>query len=248
MLTLPGREFFGGLETDGRKDVVVSVFGFSYSRTNEPNWEVETSIEWKPSPNVSISAGPYFNRDRTQSQYVGAFDDPLATATFGTRYSFAVLDQTTVGANLRVNWTFSPQLSLQLFMQPLISAGDYHDFKEFKKPRTYDFMRYGDEGSTLNEIRDSQGNLTGYQADPDGAGPAAPFTFSNPDFNFTSIRGNAVLRWEYRPGSTLYLVWTRSSSGNLNDGRFRFGRSFDRLFEGEADNIFMLKFNYWFSL
>ncbi|HLA69544.1 MAG TPA: DUF5916 domain-containing protein, partial [Bacteroidota bacterium] len=248
MLTLPGREFFGGLETDSRKDVVVSLSVFSYSRTNEPSWGIDASIEWKPSPNVSISAGPYFNRDRSATQYVGAFDDPLATATYGKRYAFAVLDQTTVGASLRVNWTFTPQLSLQLFMQPLISAGDFHDFKEFKKPRTYDFMRYGDEGSTLAEIRDAEGNLTEYQADPDGSGTAAPITFANPDFNFTSIRGNAVLRWEYRPGSTLYLVWTRSSSGYLNDGRFRFGRSFDQLFEGSADNILMLKFNYWFSL
>lgn len=248
MLTLPGREFFMGIESDDRKDIVVSVNGFSYNRTNEPSFSLETSIEWKPSPNVSISAGPYFNRDRSQAQYVDTFADPLATETYGARYVFAVLDQTTVGASLRLNWTFTPQLSLQLFMQPLISAGDYHDFKEFKKPRTFDFTRYGEAGTTLTEVRDADGNLTDYQADPDGPGPASSLSFANPDFNITSIRGNAVLRWEYRPGSTIYLVWTRSSSGYLNDGRFRFGKSFDRLFDGDADNIFMLKFNYWFSL
>ncbi len=248
MLTLPGREFFGGIETDSRKDVVVNVFFFSYSRSHEPSWGLEANVEWKPAPNVSVSAGPYFNRDRSSAQYVGAFVDPLAVQTFGTRYAFAVLDQTTVGANLRLNWTFSPRLSFQLFVQPLISAGDYHDFKEFLRPRSFDFKRYGEDGSTLTEILDPEGRVKEYQADPDGAGAAPPLTISNPDFNYTSIRGNAVLRWEYRPGSTLFLVWTRSSSAYLNDGRFRFGHSFDRLFEGSADNIFMLKFNYWFSL
>jgi len=100
-----------------------------------------------------------------------------------------------------------------------------------------------------------RGKLLGYDAasqtftaDPDDVGPAAPFTFRNPDFNFKSLRGNAVLRWEYRPGSTLYLVWTQSRSDFENTGEFKFNDSMSRLFEAKPDNILMLKFTYWWSI
>jgi hypothetical protein len=248
MLTLPGWELWTELGTDSRKDLVASVFAFVYRRSHEPSWQVEASIEYKPAPNISVTAGPYFGRDRTMAQYVTSVSDPLATATFGKRYVFATLDQTSVGASLRLNWTFTPQLSLQVFMQPLISAGDYHTLKEFSAPRTFNFLRYGTEGSTLAEAFNADGTVSEYQADPDGSGPAPAFTIQNPDFNITSIRGNAVLRWEYQPGSTLYLVWTRSSFGYVPEGSFNFSRAFDRMIDRQTDNIFMVKFTYWLTL
>lgn len=248
MLMLPGREIWTEIGTDSRKDIVVSLFSFAYSRTNEPTWQVQANIEYKPVPNISVSAGPYFGRDRTMAQYVNAIPDPLATATYGKRYVFATLDQTSVGANLRLNWTFTPRLSLQVFLQPLISVGDYHNFREFKAPRTFNFLKYGTEGSTMSEVLNPDGSVSEYQVDPDGGGSAPGFAISNPDFNITSIRGNAVLRWEYRPGSTLYLVWTRSSFGYSPDGRFNFGRAFDKMIDTQTDNIFMAKFTYWFSM
>ena len=249
MLTLPGWELWTEFGTDTRKDLVASVFAFTYNRSNEPSWQVEASIEYKPAPNISVTAGPYFGRDRTMAQYVSTIPDPLATATYGKRYVFATLDQTSVGASLRLNWTFTPQLSLQVFMQPLISVGDYHTLKEFKTPRTFNFLRYGAEGSTLTEVQNPDGSVAQYQADPDGpGGPAPGFAIQNPDFNITSLRGNAVLRWEYRPGSTLYLVWTRSSFGYVPDGSFNFGRAFDRMVDTQTDNIFMVKFTYWLAL
>jgi hypothetical protein len=83
--------------------------------------------------------------------------------------------------------------------------------------------------------------------DADGSGPSQPYSFSNPDFNFKSLRGNAVLRWEYRPGSALYLVWTQSRSDNENFGDFQFNHSITRLWSARPDNIFMVKFTYWWS-
>ena len=247
MIQLPGREYDFGVESDDRKSVVLSLDAYSYFRTNEPSWSVNANVEWKPAPNISFQIGPSFGRDRTQAQYVTTVTDPTAVATYGSRYVFATLDQVTVSANIRLNWTFTPQLSLQLFMQPLISSGDYHNFRELSTPKTFNFLQYGRDGSTLSKTVDAGGTITDYTFDPDGSGPASSFTVSNPDFNITSLRANAVLRWEYRPGSTLYLVWTRSSSGYVNDGTFRFGRSFDRLVQATPDNIFMLKFTYWFS-
>ena len=87
-----------------------------------------------------------------------------------------------------------------------------------------------------------------YEIDPDGSGPAQSFSFDNPAFSYKSLRGNAVLRWEYHPGSTLYLVWTQSRWDDALEEPFSFRRSFCRLSDAEADNILMLKATYWWSL
>jgi len=80
--------------------------------------------------------------------------------------------------------------------------------------------------------------------DPDGAGPAAP---STRDFNFKSLRGNAVFRWEYRSGSTLYLVWTQERSDVEFSSDFNVGPSFRRLVSADADNIFLAKVTYYLN-
>jgi len=84
-----------------------------------------------------------------------------------------------------------------------------------------------------------------YRIDPDGSGPASAIEFENPDFNFKSLRGKAVLRWEYYPGSTLYVVWTQTRSDSEPHGEFRFRHSLGRLLDAKADNIFMVKLSYW---
>ena len=87
-----------------------------------------------------------------------------------------------------------------------------------------------------------------YGVDPDGAGPAAAFSVDAEDFNTPSLRGNAVLRWEYRPGSTLFVVWQQRRSGTMPYGDFDFSRDTRSIFDARADNVFVLKFNYWLNL
>ncbi len=121
--------------------------------------------------------------------------------------------------------------------QPLISAGDYHDFKELARPKSYLFNHYGQGVSTFSE--------TTFVADPDGPGPAEPIQLPNPNFNFKSLRANAVWRWEYRPGSTFYAVWTQSRSDTESDGAFRLSHSLGRLWDTKGDNIFLVKLTFW---
>ena len=90
-------------------------------------------------------------------------------------------------------------------------------------------------------------SLNSYEVDPDGPGPADVLTFGKPDFNFKSLRGNAVLRWEYMAGSTLYFVWTQSRSDFEDDGDFNFGASMGRMLQAPAENIFMVKLTYWWN-
>jgi hypothetical protein len=182
------------------------------------------------------------------AQWVGSYADPAATRTFGTRYVFADFNQTELSANIRLDWTFTPELSLQLFAQPLISSGDYTNLKSFLAPRTFDFQVYGTQGSTVKIVRNGTDGISGYEVDADGPGPATAHAFGNPDFSFKSLRGNAVLRWEFRPGSALYLVWTQSRSDSEMMGEFQFNRSFSRLWQAKPDNIFMLKFTYWWPM
>jgi len=231
------------LRSDARKSLVFGV-GFErsdYQKDADRSWEIETEIEWKPSSSLSLAFTPAFRRSFTAAQYVGTFEDPTASATFDNRYVFASLQQTTLSGGLRLNWVFTPKLSLQLYAQPLIASGDYTDYKELARPRSYDFNVYGQSGSSTFDP-------TTFAADPDGpGGPAQPLEIGNQNFNFRSLRGNAVLRWEYMPGSTLYLVWTQSRTDDEAIGDFRFGRSFRRLFSAKADNIFAIKMTYWWN-
>jgi hypothetical protein len=248
MLSPIGWEIDYSFSSDSRKPLMVGVYGYTYQGGGGEQYQSEIDLQIKPSPNILLTVGPSLRRNITQAQWVGSYVDPTATQTFGSRYVFADLNQTTLSANIRLNWTFTPQLSLQLFMQPLISSGAYRNFKEFLEPGTFNFRVYGKDGSTIKEQRDGAGVASSFEVDADGAGPSQPYSFSNPDFNFKSLRGNAVLRWEYRPGSTLYLVWTQSRSDSEMLGDFEFNRSMDRLWSARPDNIFMVKFTYWWSI
>lgn len=137
-----------------------------------------------------------------------------------------------------MNWTFNPKLTFQLYLQPFLAVGKYSKFKELAKPRTYDFNVFGEGNSRIDFENGS------YTVDPDGDGIASPFSFFNPDFNFKSLRGTAVLRWEYLPGSVIYFVWTQTRANYDYPGEFNFRRDFDILLRASADNIFLIKFVY----
>jgi len=225
--------------SDTRKDWVVSFGGGTYQGKPSYQWYVNAGLEIRPLANISFTLSPQFERVFEYAQYVDTYDDLLASHTYGKRYVFGELDQKTLSASLRLNWTFTPRLSLQLYVQPLISAGDYTNFKELSAPSSYDFMVYGENGSTF----DSESNM----ADPDGEGPAEPIEIDDPDFNVKSLRGNAVLRWEYLPGSVVYFVWTQTRSEAEEIGDFRFEESMTKMFAAEPDNIFMIKLTYWLN-
>lgn len=230
--------------TDSREKIIITP-NISYWRNEIGSAEFysELQIEWKPSSRISFSIGPQYATNFTSFQWVKNVADQTST-TFNTRYVFAELNQKTLSANIRLNWIFTPTLSLQLYIQPLISVGDYEKFKELTNSPTLDFKLYGDEGSQISY--DAQSGT--YTVDPDAQGLAPSFNFNNPDFNFKSLRGNLVLRWEALPGSVFYFAWTNSRINFENPGEFNFRNDFTNLLKSETDDIFLVKFSYWIDI
>ncbi|HCY78058.1 MAG TPA: hypothetical protein DHV28_19295 [Ignavibacteriales bacterium] len=231
--------------TDSREKIIFSPY-VSYWKNDIGGKEIDAGItfEWKPNSQISFSFGPEYYFYSTYYQWVGNFSDMYAVNSYNTRYVFSDLDQTTLSANIRLNWIFSPTLSLQLYIQPLFAVGDYENFKEITNPPTLDVKQYGNDDTQINY--DSQSNT--YSVDPDASGPAAMFSFNNPDFNFKSLRGNLVLRWEVLPGSVFYFAWTNSRMNFENPGEFNFKNDFKNLINSESDDIFLIKFSYWIDI
>ena len=229
--------------TDDRKKVSAYAFA-AVTHDTAGGWSLELlpKVTVRPSSAVSLSIAPEYFTGRSAAQYVQAVS---ATATDSARYVFAELIQHQVSATLQLNATFSPTLSFQLYAQPFTFTGAYRGFKELQARKTFAFNTYGrDNGSTIAR----SGNA--YTIDPDGAGPDSSFTVDDPDFRTRSLSVKAVWRWEYRPGSTVFLAWTHSRSGYFPyDATFNVGRDLGReLFLDRPTNVLLVKFNYWLSL
>lgn len=180
------------------------------------SWTGRTALGVKTSTRWNLSVAPTLSRLYTPAQFVTSVADPAYTATFGRRYVFAPLHQTSIALETRFNATFSPTLSLETYVQPLLSSQDYGGARQFVAPETYAFAPY------------------------DGSVPQL-------DFNLRSLRGNAVLRWEWRRGSTMYLAWQQRRVNVADVGDFDFGRDRRALFGTRPDNIVVVKLNYWLN-
>ena len=229
----------GGVSTDPRKHVIGNVGGFhQFDNAGGDQTELWAGVTLRPAPHWEVTVGPSLGRAHSVAQYLATVRDPAATNTFGARYVFASLDQTTVAMETRLNYTFTPALSLQVYAQPFIASGEFGPPKELARPRSFEFLVYGED---VGEVVDGR-------VYPNGTGEGAlSFPVPRPDFNLRSLRGNAVLRWEWRPGSTLYLAWQQTRSDFQPFGDFDLSRDARGLFGAAPDNVFLLKVSYWLN-
>lgn len=216
------------------------------------------SVELRPSPRVEVRLEPRWSRETDAAQYVLATATMPYEPTFGGRYFFAEIERTTVSMETRVNIGISPQLTFQLFAQPLLSSGDYLRYRQLAAPGTFDFVEFTEgqslvengrvicAGGTICPVTGADGGVDQH-LDFNGDGEA-DYAFSDRDFNVRSLVGNAVLRWEFRPGSTFFLVWQRQQRARLALGDFDLSRDLSGLLQTPADNVFMIKLSYWTSL
>ncbi len=214
-----GYEVDFSLSTDSRKPVVLSGNAMTYQRPGESSeWNANFSARWKPLPTIILSVGPTLGQEDLSFMWVKRISDATMTSTYGRRYIFARLNQKVIATDIRLDWTFTPRLTLQAYLQPFLAVGRYDRFKELARPGSFEWNVYGENGSTIESADGA------YVVDPDGDGPAPMFAFGKPDFNYKSLRGTVVFRWEYRPGSLLYFVWTQNRADYANPGDFRLRR------------------------
>ena len=209
-----GAGYWHYLSTDGRKRVRFGLDTNYYSDGHGQGWGIGPSVTVKPTAALSTQFGMWLNRNEEDSQWVGAVD-----SSDRTHYVFGRLDQTTTSMTTRVNYTLTPNLSLQVYAQPFVSAGEYGNFHELTNGRA---IRYDNR--------------------------YAPFAYDgNPDFRFLSFRTTNVMRWEFKPGSTLFVVWQQGRERSLEDGTFRFGRDYSDVFSTPSTNTLLVKLAYWIN-
>ena len=230
-----------GFHTDSRKDITIgSHIDYLYSDNGSRKRNFDITVNTKINNRFNVSIGPMIQQNINTDQYVTSVIDANNVIMYGKRYVVGKLDQTTFIANIRANFTFSPDLTLQAYLQPFVSAGSYSMFKEFSKPESYKFLEYGDNNSTISKINES-----GYVIDPTGGASDDAFTIPNPDFNYKALIGTVVLRWEFSPGSSVFFVWTHNGTNFENPGDFSLSRDLGNLFSAKADDIFAIKLSYW---
>jgi hypothetical protein len=218
----PFLSVWSGIEGDSRHAVTPYLWT-SYFRGDEGQsrgWDVSPEVNLRVASQLNASLAFSVSGNTDDSQWFGNFTDSTGT----THYTFAHLDQITTRLTGRVNFTFTPTLSLQVYAQPFVTKGTYSEVRELDQPRAADYtarFRPYDDPAVAD--------------DPGG-------------FNFKQFRSNVVLRWEYRPGSALFLVWAtgRSGSETLEGDRSLSGNVRD-LFDLRSDDTFLIKASYWIN-
>jgi hypothetical protein len=204
--------------------------------------QVFAGLTLRPSPSLQFSLAPTLDVVRDHGQYIRTIADTSANATYDHRYVFATLRQRTSSLDIRGDWTLTPALSFQLFAQPFVSTARFDGYKELRAPRTFSFDVYGRDRGTVNYL--SNGNVV---IDPDGAGAASSFTLAEAgerSFVSRALRVNAVVRWEYRGGSTLYVVWQQSRDRSAAVDSDGYDSGLGRVFNVPAKNILLVKASY----
>lgn len=236
---LPGGQgYYLSLSTDNRKKFRLNFGCSTYQRKYGVSDSLGLSVgmTYQPTHTLSITLEPYVGFDQSSIQYVDTLefqDQP--------RYLLASIDQITYRLTLRINYSISPRLTLQFYGQPFISSGEYHAFKRITHPGAADFVDrfavFDAEAIHPNPMEET----IGFDENEDGR---PDYQVDNPDFNFLQFSSNLVLRWEYAPGSTLFLVWSQGRSGYYTEHDQHFGRNLDQMFGMYPDNVFLVKFTY----
>ena len=197
--------------------------------------QLDASIAVRPGPQWQLSIAPSFLREFGTQQYISSMAGGTEP-TYGRRYIFGAIDRSTYATQFRMTYTFKPDVTLDVYAEPFAASGSYSNIGELLAARTRERRTYGSDGTTATQ----QGN--GSLLVTDGA---STFTVRNNDFNVRSFRSNVVLRWEYRPGSTMYFVWQQDRYISEAVGTpISAGDPFRALGE-PGNNYFVVKTSFW---
>jgi len=246
MMKLPGQiNARLGFSSDSRKKLRLNVFtnGSKGFEDNSKSIFAELEIAYKPTNYIVFTVTPSYNKSFSELQYVSQ-----TTNNGSDRYVFASIDQETISASFRVNLNLSPNLTIQYWGQPFVASGKYYDHKYITDPVA---SRYEDRFMTYNDNQIMYSDESEeYLIDEDVDGDT-DYSFNKNDFNYNQFLSNLVVRWEYNPGSTVYLVWSQTRNYYTDQGQMDFTDNMEDLFDkgkNTPHNVFLVKFSYRFGL
>ena len=211
----------------------------TYAHDELDGWlyRLSSTVSTRLGTRWEFSVAPSYSRENQPRQWIELSDQSFGpAATYGKRYAFSRIKMSTLRLQWRMNYFFTPDLSLEVYAEPFSASGRYYSQGELRAARTTDIKVYGTEGTTIS--RNSNGELEV----TDGANT---FQILDDDYGVRSFRSNVVLRWTFQPGSTLYLVWQRNLGENKEPGKMvNFGSLFDS-FGADGSDFFALKIAYW---
>jgi len=224
----------GGNRASSRTRVTASAFHQTNDDGASTN-RITGLVSMRPGPRWQFSVSPFYDRVTEPQQYVSTLSGGRPV-TYGNRYVFAFIDRSTASIEGRLTLTLKPDVNLDVYAEPFAASGRYYDYGELLAPGSRERLKYGTSGTTLTI------NPDGSQVVTDGA---ATINLRNRDFNTLSFRSNVVLRWEWRTGSTLYVVWQQDRAGTEVLGtRVNVGDAF-RSLTAPGPNIFLIKTSFW---
>ncbi|ACB75695.1 DUF5916 domain-containing protein [Opitutus terrae] len=222
-------------ESDGARKTQfkMSAGGAKLAGEGSSYYEFEPGIVRRFGDRVRADVKIGFSESRQERQYAGQTDTPA-----GTRYVMGRMDQKSLWAQLRLQANFSPTLSLTYFAGPYASTGRFDRFSVVARPRA------ADNDDRFEWLDTTRADADGYTA----RWRTETFRFDDPDFDWRELNSNLVLKWEFRPGSTLYAVWSQHRGDDRDLGTFTYADEYRRLLETHPDNTFLVKMSYWFSI
>ena len=228
----------GTASTDPSKKTIL-IFSYNYQArgsNSATSYSIGPGISVRPLQVLTIGVTANIARNHDLLQYITALDYMSQK-----RYIFGTIDERTVGLTFRINLNISPEFSVQYYGSPFISRGTYSEFKHITDPSAESFT---DRFKVYDYALQPSGN---YNLDENGDG-IADYNIANPDFNFQQFRSNLVVKWEYRPGSFIYLVWSNDRTGTTGSSGTSYRQSLNQLMNISPNNIFLIKLSYWFNL
>lgn len=198
-------------------------------------YEIEPKLSFTPMSTLRISASVSYSSNLDKLQYIST-----QQVNYVNRYLLGKIEQHTLGVTFRIDYNITPEFSIQYYGSPFASVGKYSEFKVVTNAKS---EKFEDRYSLLNPA--INGNT--YNV-PENNNSHIDYSFENPDFNFSQFRSNLVLRWEYRPGSQLYLVWSQERTDYSMPGVNYVNEVMSGLGNVSPYNILLVKINYWFSI
>jgi hypothetical protein len=236
-------EYSAYVGSDQRRKLNFSagIDGLSGDEGSERFRRLWLDLSYRPTNALNVTLSPSFGRTRREMQYVD-------TQPYGAedRYLFGSLDQGTLALTLRVDFSITPNLTVQYYGAPFASSGSYAALKRITDPRA---PAYRDRFQVFAPDQIALDAAAGvYRVDEDRDG-SVDYSFDRPDFDVRDFNSTLVVRWEYRPGSQIYLVWSQAREDDaLDPGGLRFGPGMREAFGGKSHDVFLVKFSKWFSL